>query len=96
MIGGSQSQETGLKGKFNDVPAFMTAISRNLAVDITAKRGYRGRTDCRKGVMSSAAESCSNLSNGVWSRVVHSGPQANFPLCELRRITTGPTETTEG
>ena len=52
MIGDSQTQETGLKGKFNDVPAFMTAIFRNLAADITAKRGYRVRTDCRKSVMS--------------------------------------------
>lgn len=52
MIGGSQSQGTGLKGKLHDVPAFMTAILRNLAADNTAKHGYRGRTDSSKGVMS--------------------------------------------
>ena len=52
MIGGSQSQEIELKGKFNDVPAFMTAIFRNLAADITTKRGCRGRTDCQRDVMS--------------------------------------------
>lgn len=47
MIGGSQTQEAGLKRKLKDVPAFMTAILRNLAENITAKRGYQGRTDCR-------------------------------------------------
>ena len=52
MIGSSQSQETGLKWKLNDVPAFMTAILRNLAADIAAKRGYQGRTDGSKDVMS--------------------------------------------
>ena len=46
----------------------MTAILRNLAADNTAKRGYRGRTDSSKGVMSKRW-------SGVPIRPTASGPE---------------------